>query len=315
MSSRSRRSPAAFAAAVALTIAGTFALAGATGAVLAAGAAPGKKSRDERAPAHPALAVVDDSTAAALGLLHEMRLIYGGDDSWAQIEGFRYDITYTIPGPGGAPVRTWTEAHHVWIHDVRARIDVLEDSTITIVDHDTTRVFRDGRWTTDSLVVAAARAQAHDLLWSWQLPRTLVDRRLRVRQLQHQVKGEPFSTRFFFERPGLPRPEGTVLTITFTPPTYAMRRLHWYDPRGKAWYLLELEGDQRRYNYTWAGRRTLHASDAAGESGPVLWTAAISDFQLETSMPTVVLAPPGAGAGVIATPAPAPASADTTARR
>ena len=292
MSSRFRRNPGVF-----LLVA----------AALATGAAPEKP-----APARPPGVVVDDSTAAALGMLNEMRGLYGGDDAWARIEGFRYDLAYTIPGPGGAPVRTWTESHFVWMQgEPRARLDVIEDSTIVIVSGDTTRVFRDGAWSTDSTVVAQARAQALDVIWSWQLPRNLVDRRLRLRQLQPSVKNEPFSTRASFDKPGLSRPEGTVFTVTFAPPTYAMRRLHWYDPRAKAWYLLELADDRSRYGFTWAERRTLHASDAAGEAGPVLWTAVVSDFQIEPFMPAVVLTPPGAGAGVIA----ARAAADTTARR
>ena len=301
MSSRFRRNPG-----VALLAAAALAL----GATVAAGVAPEKKE-PARAPARPPGVVVDDSTAAALGMLNEMRGLYGGDDAWARIEGFRYDLAYTIPGPGGAPVRTWTESHFVWVQgEPRARLDVIEDSTIVIVAGDTTRVFRDGAWSTDSTVVAQARAQALDVIWSWQLPRNLVDRRLRLRQLQPSVKDEPFSTRASFDKPGLSRPEGAVYTITFTPPTYAMRRLHWYDPRARAWYLLELADDRSRYGFTWAERRTLHASDAAGEAGPVLWTAVVSDFQIEPFMPAVVLAPPGAGAGVIA----ARAAADTTAR-
>ena len=300
-----------------LLVAGVLVLAGVALLAALAGASAEKNPHGNRAPTPPpAGTAVDDSTAFALGMLNEMRALYGGDDAWARIEGFRYDITFTIPGPGGAPVRTWTESHTVWtMGEPRARLDVLEDSTTVIVAGDTTRVFRDGRWSTDSLVVGAARAQALDVIWAWHLPRNLVDRRLRLRQLDPNVKGEPFSTRAYFERPGLPRPQGTVLTVTFAPPTYAMRKLHWYDPRAGAWYLLELADDRMRYGFTWAERRTLHASDAAGEAGPVLWTAVLTDFQIEPEpqMPAVVLHPPGAGVGVVAARPQAPA--DTTAHR
>lgn len=260
----------------------------------------------------PPAVVADESTRVAHLMIHDMRALYGGDNNWAHIDGFRYYMTYTIPGPGGAPVRTWTESHFVWMHGLpRARIDIAEDSTIVIVAGDTTRVRRANAWMTDSLVVAAGRAQALDALWAWHLPRNLLDPRIRARQLTASARGEPVVTRFFYERPGLERPQGTVLTVTFAPPTYAMRRLHWFDPRGKAWYVLELADDRQRYGFTWAQRRTLHASDPAGEVGPVLWTAVLEDFQIEGRMPAIVLSPPGAGAGVVA----ARAAADTTARR
>jgi hypothetical protein len=159
------------------------------------------------------------------------------------------------------------------------------------------------------VLIAAARDQALDAIWSWHLPRNLLNPAIRARLLESPVQGQPFTTRSFFEREGLGRPPGTVLSVTFEPPTYAMRRLHWFDPRTKAWYLLDLADDKQRYGFTWAERRTLHASDAAGEAGPVLWTAVVQDFQIENHMPTVVLSPPGA-TFVVATPA----AADTTAR-
>lgn len=320
MSSSSRRSPppatlrpllAALALAVALLAAlGSGRFASAAGAVLPGKAKPATR-RTLPAPAPPAV-VADESTRVAQSMIADLRALYGGDDNWARIDGFRYYMTYTIPGPGGAPVRTWTEAHFVWVRGVpRARIDIAEDSTIVIVVGDTTKVRRAGAWMTDSLVVAAGRAQALDALWAWHLPRNLVDPRIRARQLGASTRGKPVVTRFFFDRPGLERPQGTVLTVTFAPPTYAMRRLHWFDPRGRAWYVLELADDHQRYGFTWAQRRTLHASDAAGEAGPVLWTAVLEDFQIEGQMPALVLSPPGAGAGVVAVHA----AADTTARR
>jgi hypothetical protein len=202
-------------------------------------------------------------------------------------------------------VRKWTESHHVWLHGApRARIDVEEDSTIVIVAGDTTRVFRGGAWVdaADTSVIAAARDQALDLVWSWRLPRNLVDPAIRTRLRGAPARGAPFTARFHYDRPGLGRPAGTILDVTFAPPNYSMRRLHWYDPRTKGWYLLELADDKRRYDWTWAERRTLHASNAAGEPGPVVWSAVVQDLQIEPALPAVVLAPPGSGAGVVAAP-------------
>lgn len=313
MSSRSRRSPVPPPALV-LGLVLAAALAAPASAQLS-----GKAKRPRpKAPAKAAApaAVADDSTQYAQGMIADLRALYGGDDSWARIEGFRYYVQTTIPGPDGAPVREWTEAHHVWAHGApRARIDVAEDSTIVVVRGDTTWVRRAGAWMTDSVVVAAGRAQALDALWTWRLPRNLLDPRIKARQLSANVRGEPLVTRFLYEKPGLDRPPGTVLTITFAPPGYAMRTLHWYDPRAGAWYRLELADDRKRYGFTWAGRRTLHASDAAGEKGPVLWTARLEDVQVEARMPGVVLAPPGAGPGVVTPGAPADTVVTVTDKR
>jgi len=278
-------------------------------AAAVAGPAPARpEARRAGVAAPPA---VDESTAVAQALVWDVRALYGGLDNWERMDGFRYYVTYTIPGPEGAPVRTWTEVHHVWLHGApRARIDVEEDSTIVIVSGDTTRVFRGGAWVgaADTTVIAAARDQALDLLWSSQLPRNLVNPAIRTRLRGPTARGEPFTARFHYDRPGLGRPEGTVLDVTFAPPTYAMRRLHWYDPRTRGWYLLELADDKSRYDWTWAERRTLHASNAAGEPGPVVWTAVVQDLQIEPAMPAAVLAPVGS-AGVV------PAPADTTRTR
>ena len=40
----------------------------------------------------------------------------------------------------------------------------------------------------------------------------------------------------------------------------------------------------------------------AGEPGPVLWTAVVQDMQIEGQMPDILLAPPGAGPGVVGPP-------------
>ena len=63
--------------------------------------------------------------------------------------------------------------------------------------------------------------------------------------------------------------------------------------------MLELEHDQKRYEWTWAERRTLRASDSEGKAGPVILEAQIEDMQLESMMPTEVLAPPGGTAVVL----------------
>ena len=51
----------------------------------------------------------------------------------------------------------------------------------------------------------------------------------------------PFTTRFWYEHPGLDRPQGTILDVTFAPPTFTMRRLRTFDPRSGTWTLLDLE--------------------------------------------------------------------------
>jgi len=248
--------------------------------------------------------VVDDSTRAAQALVHEVRALYGGDDNFAAMDGIRYYVTFTIPGPDGAPVRTWTEAHYVWLKgEPRARIETVEDSSVVVVRGDTTLVRRGGAWVTDSTSVRAAREQALDAIYLARLPRNLIHPSIEGRQFEKAARGVPFTTRFRFLRDGVDRPPGTIVAVTFAPPTYSMRRLHTFDPRSNAWTLLDLEGDRSRYDWTWAERRTLRASDPAGEPGPVLWTATIQDLQIEGQMPIAVLYPPDAGAGVVTPPA------------
>ncbi len=247
--------------------------------------------------------VVDESTSAAHALVHEIRSNYGGDENFAAMDGIRYYITYTMPGPEGAPVRTWTEAHYIWLHGApRARIETIEDSTVILVNGDTTHVRRAGRWIDDPVPVAAAREQVLDAIWAARLPRNLNHPGIRARQLAEAQRGVPFTTRFFYEHPGLDRPEGTILEVTFAPPAYTLQRLYTFDPRAKAWTILELTDDRSRYRWTWAERRTLRAANAAGEPGPVLWTALVQDMQLEGRMPALLLSPPDAGAGVVSTP-------------
>ena len=269
-----------------------------------------------RAPgvAPPAPTAAEESLAFARNVVTDLRAQYGGDDNWALMDGLRYDVSYTIPGPGGTPVRKWTETHYVWLGGApRVRIDTIEDSSIVVVSGDTTRVQKGGAWLgAGDPAIAAARSQALDVRWAWLLPRNLGDPSIRAQLLQPIVRDQPIALRYFYERPGLDRPEGTVLDVTFAPPTYAIRRLHWYDPRAKSWFALDLEGDRQRYDWTWAGSRTLHASNEAGDAGPVVWTAVIEDMQIESRMPLIVLSPPGAGPGVV-TPA-APAAADSSRR-
>lgn len=276
--------------------------------LLVAALAPDQAAaRHTRPPGKPAAAdstapgyVADDSTRSAQSLIHELRSLYGGDDNFASMEGIRYYLTYTIPGPGGAPVRTWTEAHYVWLHGApRARIETVEDSSVVIVSGDTTRVRRDGRWIDDPATVAAARRQALDAVWSARLPRNLNSPAIRARQLDPAKRDAPFTTRFWYEHPGLDRPQGTILDVTFAPPAFTMRRLRTFDPRSGTWTLLDLEEDRSRYDWTWAERRTLRAANDAGEPGPVLWTAVVQDMQIEGRMPAILLSPPDAGAGVV----------------
>jgi hypothetical protein len=182
------------------------------------------------------------------------------------------------------------------------RIETVEDSSVVIVNGDTTFVRRGGAWITDPVPVAAAREQALDAVWFARLPRNLVHPAIRARQQVEAKRGVPFSTRFYYEHPGLDRAEGTILEVMFAPPAYTIRRLHAYDPRASAWTLLELADDKSRYGWTWAERRMLRAADAAGEPGPVLWTAVVQDMQIEGKMPDILLAPPGAGPGVVVEP-------------
>jgi hypothetical protein len=265
------------------------------------------------APPAPVVTAADESLAFARSLVHEIRAQYGGDDNWALMAGLRYDMSYTIPGPGGAPVRAWTETHFAWFADPpRARIDTIEDSTIVIVSGDTTRVRQGGAWLGDEPAVAVARSQALDVVWAWRLPRNLGNPAIRAKLMDPVLRGAPFTVRYFYERPGLDRPEGTILDVTFGPPTYTIRRLHWFDPRAKSWFALELDVDRMRYGWTWAERRTLYASNEAGENGPVVWTAVVQDMQIENTMPVIVLSPPGAGIGVV--PPAVPAAADSSRR-
>ena len=242
---------------------------------------------------------VDDSSAAANELLTYTRGDYGGLDNFTAIAGARYYVTYTIPGPEGATVRTWTESHMVWFHErPRVRIDNATDSTVVVVTGDTTYVRRDGKWSSDSLVVAEGRAQAMDAHWFLHLPWNLLNPALKRRLDPPWVKDGPLGVRVEYAA-NQDRPAGTRMWVNFTPPTYAIRTLRWFDPRSQSWYLLELSQDQKRYQWTWAGHRTLRASDSDGKPGPVVLEAQIEDMQLESTMPNEVLSPPG-GVAVVA---------------
>lgn len=268
--------------------------------LISGGLAPAGQAARGVHPQRPPGPVIDDSTRMASVIVNDIRALYGGDDNFAVMRGLRYYVSYTIPGPDGATVRSWTETHYVWIHDAnRLRIDTDEDSTIVIVNGDTTRVFRAGAWSVDPAIAEGARAQAQASTWLWRLPRALLLPGIEARMLDSLARDEPFRVRYRYLEPGLGRAVGTILTVTFAPPTYVMRTLHWYDPRTRAWFLLELADDRRRYDWTWPERRTLRASNAAGEPGPIIWTARIEDMQIEGLMPEVVLTPPGSGPGVV----------------
>jgi len=236
----------------------------------------------------------DDSSRAAHEMLTFVRGVYGGQDNWANLDGWRYYITYRMFGPDSTKLGEWTEAHMVWAKGhPRMRIDNSNDSTVVVVTGDTTYVRRGGLWSTDPAVVAQARALALQNLWLLRMPWNLLDFSLKRRLDPPFVKNGPLSVRIDFG-PGQDLPAGTHAWIRFDPPTYAIRNVRWYDPVAKGWYLLELSGDQQRYGWTWAGRRTLRASDSGGRPGPIILDATIEDMQLDNAMPLIVLSPPGA---------------------
>jgi hypothetical protein len=271
--------------------------------VVAAGAALAAKAPPKTAPAPPVTAPVpppapDDSSAAAHSLLLTLRPQYGGIDNWARLGGVRYFVTYRIAGPDSTTVREWTESYMVWTHDSpRIRIDNGEDSTAVVVTGDSTFVRRGGVWVTDPAVTLPARNEALDEVWLMRLPWNIIDYKLKRRVEPAFAPGQPLSLRVEYG-PGLDRPAGTRLFLRFDPPTYALRSMRWYDPRTRNWYLMEFADEGRRYGWMWSNRRVLRSSDSAGTPGPIVWTALVQDMQLETFMPTEVLAPPGAAAFV-----------------
>ncbi len=257
-------------------------------------------------------AAFDDSTNEANRLLLMLRPLYGGVDNWAHLGGVRYYVTYRIPGPDSTTAKEWTESHFVWTHErPRMRIDNADDSTVVVVTGDSTFVRRGGEWVLDPAVVLPAREQALEEVWLTRVPWNLLDARLKRRLNRPWVEKGPLDLRIEYG-PGLDRPAGTRLFVRFDPPTYALRTMRWYDPRTRSWFLMEFSDEGRRYGWTWAGRRVLRASDADGAPGPILLTEVIQDMQLETFLPTEVLAPPGGKAYVsrsdsTAAAAPSPA--------
>ncbi len=293
---------------IAITLAGST-LAGSAGAAPAQGDTTTAKSPrpDPRGTMRPPPTgpAPDDSSMRAAGLLLSTRRAYGFPDTWNRLEGVRCFITYRIPGPDGAPVQEWTESHHLWLKPpVRARIDNATDSTLIVVRGDTTSVRRGGAWTDEPLMLAAARTQVLAALWLQQMPYNLFGNALKRRIDREPTKeDESFVVRVEYgEEQG--RPAGTRARITFAPPGPVVRSVHWYDPRSKGWFLLELSNEKSRYGWTWAENRTLRSSDAEATAGPVVWTARVQDMQLEADMPVEVLAPAGIGA-----------SSDTSAAR
>jgi hypothetical protein len=124
------------------------------------------------------------------------------------------------------------------------------------------------------------------------VPWNLLDGRLKRRLLKPWAEGSPFEVSVEYG-PGADRPAGTHLFLRFDPPSYALRSMRWYDPASRNWYLMEFADEGKRYGWTWSGRRVLRTSDALGTPGPIVLTALIQDMQLETFLPTEVLAPPG----------------------
>jgi hypothetical protein len=81
--------------------------------------------------------------------------------------------------------------------------------------------------------------------------------------------------------------------VTFPPPTFALSTVHWYDPRARAWFLLELRDEKLIYGWRYAERRTLRTSDATGAPGPVVLEARIENLAVASEMPADLLHPPG----------------------
>jgi hypothetical protein len=240
----------------------------------------------------------DDSSAAAHSTLMLLRPVFGGIDTWAKIGGMRYYVTYRIAGPDSTTVHEWTESYITWAHDrPRIRIDNGEDSTAVVVTGDSTFVRRGGAWVTTPDVALHARSEALDEVWIMRLPWNLIDGNMHRRVEQDFASGKPLLLRVEYG-PGQDRPAGTRLFLRYDPPTYALRTMRWYDPRPRHWYLMEFSDEGRRYGWMWSNRRVLRSSDAAGTPGPIVWTALVQDMQVETFMPTEVLAPPGAAAYV-----------------
>jgi hypothetical protein len=248
-------------------------------------------------PAQPAPAasnvVVDDSTQVAMAMIQLVTDAYGGRETWLPLQGVRYDVIYTIPGPEGVPVSTWTESHILWMKErPRARIDNGQDSTIVIVEGDTTWVRRDGMWTSDSTATASERAAALDARWLARMPWSLLGETPRRRVEQAIGRDTALVVRAEYGA-GDDRPAGTIARVTFAPPTFGLSTVHWYDPRSKAWFLLELSDEKTRYGWRWAAHRTLYTSDAAGTKGPVVLDARVDDFTVASELPEELLHPPG----------------------
>ncbi len=241
----------------------------------------------------------------AAGLLGGARRAYGYPDTWGGLQGVRYYITYRIPGPDGALVQEWSEAHYVWLKESpRVRIDNSTDSTLILVHGDTTKVRRGGVWSADSLVLAAGRQQAMDARWLLQMPYNLFDNALKRRIERGPTDADPSMVIRVEYGSGQDRPAGTRVRILFAANTWVVRSVQWYDPRSRGWFLLELANEKSRYGWTWAENRTLRSSDSEGTAGPIVWTAVVQDMQLESRMPVEVLSPPGLGAPADSSAAP-----------
>jgi hypothetical protein len=250
------------------------------------------QNRKPRIPPTPSS--MDDSTAAALEQLALIPDAYGGDRIWDPIRGVRYDITYTIPGPEGVAVRTWTESHIVWTKlPVRVRIDNDSDSTIVVLRGDTCLVRRDGAWTADSAAVATERESAREARWLVCIPWDLLGEQPKRRLEQSIARDTALIVRAEYG-PGLDRSAGTIVRATFAPPDFHLRTVHTYDPRARAWFLLELANERTSFGWTWAERRTLRTSDEKGTPGAVVLEARIDNMTVASDLPPEILYPPGA---------------------
>ncbi len=250
-------------------------------------------NRKTRVPTPYTPPAMDDSTAQAESQLQMLTEVYGGRDTWDPMHGLRYDVTYTIPGPEGVPVRSWTEMHFVWTKGTpKMRIDNMADSTIVLIDGDTTWVRRDGVWTSDSTSVAGDRANALEARWLARIPYSLLGERPK-RRVEQAVGRDTAMIVRAESGAGENRPAGTIARVTFAPPTFGLSRVHWYDPAARAWFLMELTDERTRFGWRWAENRTVRTSDAAGTPGAIVMTVRVEDVLPAPELPDDLLHPPG----------------------
>jgi hypothetical protein len=174
----------------------------------------------------------------------------------------------------------------VWSHDApRVRIDNATDSTVVVV----TATRRSCGATASGRPIRRrrpARALALEALVC--ACRGTCSTGPQARLDPPYVKDGPLSVRSI--RPGQERPPARACGAL------RLRRLRaaavrWYDPRSKSWYLMELSGDQQRYEWTWSTARWCTPATPR-QGGPLVLDIRIEDMQIDNRMPTAVLSPP-----------------------